>query len=505
MNAFAHKILASLASGGDRPAFITDAGEVCYREVDRTLRTLHAGLASAGVRADDVVAIMAGNTPESVLTQLAAQLLGARVLMVAASASLPDRVTAIRTAGARVLVLDPLREPGTQRELVSSVAPASVLRLGVHGDLLAARPTEGALEVPDAVHTVFPSGGTTGTPKLIAHSGIYQAMAHIFAPDPAGPKRTLLLAPTSHLAGNTVVLSALLCGDTVVLHDGFDPGAVLRDVQRHRVHAMSLTPPRLAALLDHPALPGTDLRSLRNVSVGAAPLSEARLRMALEVFGPIVSQGYGLTEAPMICDITAAEYDGHAHLLASVGRVVPGMAARVVDADGADLDVGGVGEVQVRGLALMDGYFEQPSLTKDAIVDGWLRTGDIGRFDTDGYLYLLDRSSDVIVTGGHGTKVYCGVVEDALAGHPEVRAAAVFGVPGPDGEGELVHAVVVPTRAGAITADEVRGYARAVLGGEHFVPTGLDFADALPLTAIGKVDKKALRAPFWTGMSRGIA
>lgn len=504
LNPFGHRILAALAAHGERPAFITGAGEVGYRDADRLLRTLHSGLRAAGVAGEDVVAIMAGNRPEAVLAQVAAQLLGARVLMVPVSASTLDRVAAISTAGARVLVLDPLREPETQRELVEALELRTVLRLGEE-DLLAAEPSEGALAVPDAVHTVFPSGGTTGTPKLIAHSGIYQAMAHIFSPDPAGPKRTLLLAPTSHLTGNTVVLGALLCGDTVVLHDGFDAGAVLRDVQRHRVNTMSLTPPRLAAVLDHPALADADLSSLRNVSLGAAPLSEARLRAALEVFGPIVSQGYGLTEAPMICDITAKEYTGNPHRLRSVGRVVPGMDARVVGPDGTTVDPGGVGEVHTRGLALMDGYHGQPSLTEAALVDGWLHTGDIGYFDADGYLYLLDRSTDVIVTGEHGTKVYTGIVEDALAAHPGVRSAAVFGVPGPGGEGELVHAIVVPVHPGALSGDDLRVHVRAVLGGEHFVPAGVDFADELPLTPVGKVDKKLLRAPFWAGASRGIA
>lgn len=505
LNPFAHRILAAFTEYADRTLFITSDGTVSYREAERLLRTLHARLARAGVGGDDVVAILAGNIPEAVLCQFAAQLLGARVLLVPSSAATPDRVAAIRTAGARVLVLDAEREPETHERLVDACEPRAVLVVNRSGDV-DVPPTEGPLEIPDAVRTIFPSGGTTGVPKLIAHSGIYQAMAHIFAPDPDGPLRQLLLAPMSHLTGNTVVISAILCGNTVVTHASFDPGAVLRDIQRHRVTTMSLTPPRLAALLDHPALGGTDLSSLRNVSLGAAPLPEARLRAALEVFGPIVTQGYGLTEAPMVCGIAPDDHDGHPHRLRSVGRVVPGMAARVADESGSERPPGGVGEVWVQGLALMDGYYNQPELTAKAMVDGWLRTGDIGRFDSDGYLYLLDRDADVIVTGEHGTKVYTGMVEDALAAHPGVRSATVFGVPGPGGEGEMVHAVVVPASAAdAVGAEELRAQVRAVLGGAHFVPATVEFTDALPVTAIGKVDKKALRAPFWNGRPAGIA
>jgi acyl-CoA synthetase (AMP-forming)/AMP-acid ligase II len=270
---------------------------------------------------------------------------------------------------------------------------------------------------------------------------------------------------------------------------------VLRSLAADRITAVSLTPPRLAELLDHPALPGTDVSSLRSVNVGASPLPAHRLSQALEVFGPIVGQGYGLTEAPMVASISAAEVAGHPERLDSVGRIVPGMEARI---DGES------GEVQVRGLALMDGYHGQPGLTEAAFTDGgWLRTGDIGRFDEDGYLYLLDRANDVIVTGEHGTKIYPAVVESALSAHPSVRQAAVFGVPDPRG-GEAVHAVVVATGE-TPTAAELRDHLRAHFDAEQFVPRSIEFTRALPLTAIGKVDKKSLRAPHWNGHSRTIA
>ncbi|WP_179957008.1 AMP-binding protein [Amycolatopsis anabasis] len=491
---FLTRILEALRGEGEKTAFRWHDRVLSYRAALGVLGGIHDALATEGIGRGELLAIVGGNRPETLLAQLAAQLRGTPVLPVTASSSLPDRLAALAAAEATTLVIDPDREPRKTRELIEAVRPDRVLSLGPTEpwmphrakDLLSRSAVDPKFAVPPSVRMVFPSGGTTGTPKLIGHSGIYEGMARIFAPDPAGPQRILLVAPLSHLTGNCAALGALLCGDTLVLHDGFDAGAVLRSIAADRITSLTLTPPRLAALLDHPDLPGTDVSSVRSLSLGASPLPPDLLRRALEVFGPVVGQGYGLTEAPMIASIAAPEFDGHPHRLASVGRIVPGMSAKI-DGDG------GTGEVLVRGLALMDGYHGQPELDAAAFTgDGWLRTGDIGRFDAEGYLYLLDRANDVIVTGEHGTKIYSNVVESALAAHPRVRQAAVFGVPDPRG-GEAVHAVVVSANP-APTAEELRTHLRAHFDAEHFVPATIEFAESLPLTPIGKVDKKSLRA-----------
>ncbi|RZQ62767.1 class I adenylate-forming enzyme family protein [Amycolatopsis suaedae] len=473
-SAFLTRLLALPDVYAGRVAFRHDGADLSYEDTGELLLRLHSALAARDVGPQSTVAVLGGNRPETLLTQIAAQLRGATVLLVAASASTAHRRSALDTAGADLVISDP--------------------------DELSGGP-DVPVTVPPSVRTVFGSGGTTGTPKLIRHGGTYEGMAQIFRPDPAGPNRILQVAPLSHLTGNATALGALLSGDTIVLHEGFDAGAVLRAIETERITRISLTPPRLAAVLDHPALPGTDLSSLRAVFLGASPLPPRRWARALEVFGPIVGQGYGLTEAPMIATITAAEVDGRPERLESVGRIVPGMAAKVVGPDLAELPPGQAGEVLVQGLSLMDGYHAGGDGA--AFAGDWLRTGDIGRFDDEGYLYLLDRAGDVIVTGEHGTKVYPAIVEAALATHPGVRQAAVFGVPGPGGEGELVHATVVPV--GTPDGPALRAHVRAELGGEHFVPAGVDFAASLPLTPVGKVDKKALRAPFWADCPRGIA
>jgi acyl-CoA synthetase (AMP-forming)/AMP-acid ligase II len=445
---FLTKVLAALDDGGDRPLF-HQGGVTTYHQARDRLRRLHGGLGDTGT-----VAVDLRNRPETVLVQLAALLRGATVLMVPASA--PTQVRLAAAKGATVVTDRPQDWPdGDVRTL----------------DDLDGEPEP--LSPPETVDLLFPTGGTTGTPKLIRHSGIYDGMAYIFTPNPDGPGRTLLVAPMTHMTGNATVLGALLRRDTVVLQDGFDAGAVLDAIQEHRIDTLSLTPPRLAAVLDHPARESTDLSSVRSLSLGAAPLPPHRFAQALDVFGPVVGQGYGLTEAPMIASISAAELAGHRERLGSVGRIVPGMEARITDD----------GEVEVRGLSMMDGYLGGPPVGA-----GWLRTGDLGRFDDDGYLYLLDRADDVVVVGDHGTKVPSTVVEHALAAHPAVRSAAVFGVPGIDGQ--LLHAVVVAS--GDVSPEELRAHARETFGQEHYVPASVDFVDALPLTAVGKVDKRAL-------------
>ncbi|OZM75318.1 fatty acid--CoA ligase [Amycolatopsis antarctica] len=472
---------------GHRGSTITGA------EAAALLDRLDGGLGAAGVGPDDVLAIAGGNRPETVLTQIAAQLRGAAVLLLAASAPVPDRIAALDAAAATVLVVDPCREPERVGPLVAAAGERTVLSLGDPPagtrDLLGLRGTPTATP-PPGVRTIFPSGGTTGRPKLIRHSSIYETMAHIFAPEPDGP-RLLLVSPMSHMTGNAAVLGTLLRGGTSVLHEDFDAGAVLDAIEAERIGTLSLTPARLVRLLDHPRRPRTDTSSLSELSVGAAPLPAHRLAQALDAFGPVLRQGYGLTEAPMVAGIAAAEFDGHPERLLSVGRIVPGMRARVVGADGTPLPAGVAGEIEVSGLAVMDGYQDE-ALTAAALRDGWLRTGDLGHFDAEGYLYLLGRSGEVIVTGEHGSKVHPARLEAVLTAHPAIRQAAVFGVPGPDGE--LVHAVVVPASPGTPRAEDVRAWVRAELGQDHLVPASVEFAGTLPLTAIGKVDKRALRA-----------
>lgn len=480
---FLSTLLARLRDGGPGPAFMLRDRALSYPACYELLLRMHAALAD--VTPEHTVAIAGGNRPETVLAQIAAQLRGAAVLYLSSSATDAARLSALRAAKASVLIIDPDTGPeGTLARQADITRVYTLDELAAHH---AARPPPGAASaepaLPESVTAVFPTGGTTGEPKLVTHRGIYDGMAHIFAPHPDGQQRILLVAPMSHLAGNCAVLGALLCGDTVVPHAGFDATAVLRSIEADAITTLTLTPPRLSAVLENDSLPHTDVSSVRSLSIGAAPLPAHRMAQALELFGPVVGQGYGLTEAPMVASISAAELVADPGLLGSVGTTVPGMEAMVDERSG---------EVLVRGIALMGGYYARADLTEAAFEDGWLRTGDIGHFDGAGYLYLHGRADEVVVTGEHGSKVHPGIVEKALNEHGAVADSAVFGVP--DAQGWQLHAAVVPRHSGVLSAADVRAHVRTRLGREHLVPASVEFHDAFPLTAIGKVDKSALRS-----------
>lgn len=471
---FLDRMLAAMDAGGQRQAFVRHGEVTSFHAARELLLRLHRGLVAAGAGPGDVIAITGGNHPDTILAQLAVQLCGARALQLTTSARVADRADAVRTAGATTLITAPGCDPAETARLANALPGLDVLATSA----LASGGAAGTPPTGDQAAAIFPTGGTTGTPKLVGHSGIYEGMARIFAPDPAGPRRALLVAPVSHLTGNCAVLGALLCGDTMVLHDGFHAADVLAAIEVERINLLTLTPPRLAEVLDHPDLPTTDTSSLRSLSLGAAPLPAHRMRQAGEAFGPVAGQGYGLTEAPMVAGISAAELAGNPHRLGSVGRIVPGMRARVEE---------GTGEVLVRGLSLMDGYFNQPERTASAFDGEWLRTGDVGEFDDEGYLYLTGRLDDVLSAGAHGTPVHPGTVERALHSHPGIAQVAVLG------EGSALHAVVVEHEPGRLSEADVVKHARANLEREHLVPASVRFVDSLPLTSIGKIDRRLLR------------
>lgn len=280
----------------------------------------------------------------------------------------------------------------------------------------------------------------------------------------------------------------LAAGGTVVLLERFEPGAWLDAVEQERVTHTMLLPPLLYQVLDHPRFDGTDLSSLHMLFYGGAPANPRRIAEAHERIGPVLTQFYGQTEAGGISILTAAEH-GKPELLGTVGRIVPGTEVAITGSDGARLGTGERGELWVHTGTEMDGYWKQPELTAQTIVDGWVRTGDVAWLDDDGYLHLVDRVKDmVIVVGGH---VYTSELEDTLMEHPGVRQAAVFGVPDGDGT-EAVHAALV-VGSPAPSVDDVAGLV-GERAGAMYVPREIHVVPELPLTGIGKTDKKRLRA-----------
>jgi acyl-CoA synthetase (AMP-forming)/AMP-acid ligase II len=247
-------------------------------------------------------------------------------------------------------------------------------------------------------------------------------------------------------------------------------------------------------LVDDPGVADTDMSSLLHLVYGASPISEAVLERARKVFPAAgFTQAYGMTElSPCATLLTPADHDNPA-LHRSAGRAAPHVEVRIVDPNDMEVPRGEVGEVIVRGDNVMLGYWNRPEDTAAAVRDGWMHTGDGGRMDENGYLFIVDRIKDMIITGGEN--VYSAEVENALAGHPAVAACAVIGVPDPDW-GERVHAVVVLLPGQQATAEDVRAHCKTLIAG-YKAPRSVDFVDALPMSGAGKILKRDLRERYW--------
>jgi fatty-acyl-CoA synthase len=258
----------------------------------------------------------------------------------------------------------------------------------------------------------------------------------------------------------------------------------------------------LYVLLDYLADHPQDLSSLQTILYGAAPMSPDRLEQALDVFGPVFVQIYGQSEAPnTVATLGKEDHDlRRPERLASCGKPHQSLDVAVLDDNDQPCSVGQLGEVCVRGPLVMDGYWRQPEVTAETLRNGWLHTGDVGYLDADNFLYLTDRKKDMVITGGFN--IYPREVEDAVVTHPEVAAAAVIGVPDPKW-GEAVTAFVVRTPDATVTAQELIALVRELKGPVH-APKSLEFLDALPLTPLGKIDKKQLRVRFWGDRDRAV-
>jgi len=361
-----------------------------------------------------------------------------------------------------------------------------------------AKPLIAPVAEPDALFRIAYSGGTTGKPKGIMCSQLSaatSAMIQLMEWEWPAQIRHLICAPLSH-SGAAVLTSVLARGGYMVVLAGFDPVAVMSAIEQHRITSVLMVPTMVIALLDHPRLGEFDLSSLEVIFYGASAFPAARLRQAIEKFGPVFFQFYGQAEAPMSISIMRRhEHDPNDLLrLSSCGRPTQMVQVALLDDDLREVPVGEPGEICVRGPLLMSGYLNKPEETAAAFAGDWLHTGDVGIHGADGFLRIVDRKKDMIVTGGFN--VYAREVEDVLVEQPGVRQAAVIGVPD-EKWGEAVKAVVV-LEPGAIADAEALIAAVRKSKGAVQAPKSVDFVDALPLSPLGKPDKKALRQRYAT-------
>ncbi|MDP4534099.1 AMP-binding protein [Marinobacter salarius] len=348
---------------------------------------------------------------------------------------------------------------------------------------------------PDDLATIVYTGGTTGMPKGVVHtqqSVSLNMFSHAMEMELLDDEKILLCSPLPHGAGY-VLQAGLLKGATHFIEQRFDPNQIVQRIEQDGVTMTFMVPTMIYRLIDWIGDKKYDLGTLRTIFYGAAPITEERLRQGLEILGPVFMQLYGQTEAPMW--ITRLRREDHrldettAHRLKSCGQPVAMAQVRIVDELGHEVPRGEGGEVAVRTPYNMARYHELPEKTAETLTDGWLRTGDIARQDEDGYIYLLDRNKDMIISGG--MNVYTLEVENAVQSCPGVNQVAVVGLPDPDW-GEAVTAFVVLETEAELTEEDIIRHCRRELSA-YKRPKRVYFRDVLPLTVYSKLDKKALR------------
>ena len=479
---------------GGREALVRGERRFTYAGLSAAVKDLAAAAHHNGISSGMTVAVLVGRALEAPILQLALHALGTRTVWIDLDNLRRDLPEYLALVQPDALLYDARTQDVFGREIAGMLG-TPVLCLGPGGlgpDLLTEHHEFNPAWATHEPESVFQTSGTTGRPKLVHHrESFYRQVLELgeeLATEP--PVRHQSVSALSYMAGQISALIYLFAGGTLILLEGFEITGYLATLERERVTSVFISPPVLYLLLDSPLLDTTDLSNLRLVSVGAAPATVPRLRQAIRRFGPIVRITYGLSECPFI-----AAYPGiDEPRLRSCGQPYGDVRVEIRDELGAAMAPHEVGELWVSSRLNFAGYFGQPSETADTLVDGWVRTRDLGYRDEDGYLFLVGRNQDMIIAGEYCEKIYPRPIEDVLTGHPDVRAAAVIGVPEPE-FGEAAHAYVVLSAGATVTSDELSTLVRTELA-EEWVPASFEFVDSLPLTAIGKVNTGALRRRY---------
>lgn len=504
-------LISALDRCGDRPCVhLGDSTLTAAQVRDQVSRYLQV-FRSLGIQQGSGISTLSKNRLEVLFSMGAVMVGGHPNTPLHPLGSLDDQAYILEDAGIETLVFDPSFSERAEQLRARVPCLTRLLSYGQSGvgeDLvaLAARFTSQLLVAPQVepedLSAIAYTGGTTGKPKGVMNTyrgsaAMVQAMVSEWQwPDEV---RHLVAAPLSHAAASLFVPVLLQRGSMVVL-PAFEAGAALEAIERHRITTTMLVPSMLYALLDHHNFAATDLSSLQTVYYGASPMSPVRMQEAIRKLGPIFFQFFGQTEAVMTVSVLRKEE----HLvndlgrLASCGRPVPWVRVGLLDDDGNEVPRGEPGELCVRGPLVMKGYWNKPAETAEAFAHGWLHTGDVACEDKDGFLTIVDRKKDMIVSGGFN--VFPREVEDVISTHPAVAAVAVVGVPD-DTWGEAVKAVLVLRPGESVDVDTIIAMVKERKG-SHYAPKSVDIVDSIPVTPVGKPDKKALRTRYWGGTSR---
>ncbi|MEH2478250.1 long-chain acyl-CoA synthetase [Nitrobacteraceae bacterium AZCC 2146] len=482
-----------------------------WREVGGRVARLAGALQKLGVKPGDRVAVLMLNSDRYLELYLGVAWAGAVIVPTNVRWSATEIADSLLDCRATALVVD-----SAFAAMGVDLAKAMPLTL-IHADddagpaeahdyeelVATSQPIPDAMRARDDLAGIFYTGGTTGRSKgvMLSHGNIVSNSLHMLG-EGLVPEGSIYLnaAPMFHVANGGAMFTSLISGGTNVIVRMFNPELVMQTIAREKVTATLIVPTMIQMLVDHPAFHSADLSSMKQMMYGASPINEALLKRAMAGLpGTEFHQLYGMTElSPLATHLPWDQHFGEAATAKgrqrACGRAAVGCEARIVDADRKPVGSGVVGEIAVRGQNVMMGYWERPEETARAVIDGWMHTGDGGYMDDEGYIYLVDRMKDMIISGGEN--VYSIEVENVVAQHPAVAQCAVIGIPDPQW-GETVHALVIPKPGISVNAAEIIAFCKEKIAG-YKCPRSVDIrSDPFPLSGAGKVLKRELRRPFW--------
>jgi long-chain acyl-CoA synthetase len=514
---FVSAIRAAATRCPDREALRYEGRSMSWGDLcDRAAR-IAGGLRALGVQDGDRVGILSANSDLYMILYLAVPWAGGVLTPLNARWSVAENAFAIDDCKAAVVLVSSELinsnahlfascQGGPKLIALDDVSREGWLSLSF---LLAHEPIAESGRAEKDLFGIFYTGGTTGRSKgvMVSHAGILRnCMAMRDLGISRDSCRMLIVAPLFHMAAAAVLTMTMLAGGTAVIVRAFDATRVLDAIAEEGVTEALLVPTMIQMLLDAPAFDALKLSCVRAILYGASPMPEKTLDRIMTA-APHVDffQAYGMTEVSCTATVLGPVYHRGKHREAGrhrgAGQPIAIAELMIADADGRPVPAGEIGEILVRGAGVMLGYWNQPELTADALRGGWMHTGDCGRLDAHGILYVVDRVKDMIVSGAEN--VYSAEVESAISLHPGVAQCAVIGVPDPQW-GERVHAVIATRPGSGITADAVVQHCRGLIA-DYKCPRSVEFRSALPLSPAGKILKAELRAPFWKGHSRNIS
>ncbi|ABF09402.1 acyl-CoA synthetase (AMP-forming)/AMP-acid ligase II [Cupriavidus metallidurans] len=506
----------SMQQRPDKVAVRFNGRALTYAEIGDRVARLAGALRKLGVAEGERVAMFSLNSARYIEYYMAVPWAGAVLNPVNFRWSAAEIAYSFKDSGTAVLIVDdPFTEVAqkvaaectTVRHVIyagDGETPAGMLN---YETLIAdSAPMEDAYRHGDDLAGIFYTGGTTGFPKgvMLSHANLISSACNQPMSGTVDESIVMMhVMPMFHLACFASINAVFLVGGTHVAISAFDPGRMMEGIAQDRVTAVLLAPTMIQMGLDwmdrHPGRAAElDLSSLNSLRYGASPMTPALLERTRQTFPAVrFSQGYGMTELAPVATMLGPEYHDAAAQASgkmySVGRPAHTVEVKVVDSRGNEVPRGTVGEIIVRGPNVMLGYWNQPQATAEAIRNGWMHTGDGGYMDKDGFLFLVDRLKDMIISGGEN--VYSAEVEKALASHPAVAQSSVIGVPH-EKWGESVHAVVVLRQGESATLESIQSHCRERIAG-YKIPRSVEFVDALPLSSVGKVLKNELRKRHW--------